>query len=151
MACNYRRMDYEDIPEVLRMSEDFFNVSAMSSITRWDPVYVGAILEGLMDNEDFYGLVAEENEEILGMITAIKTPSTFFNGYMASEQVWWVKPEHRTKPYIGLKLFNKCWAWAIDSKCKVFTAGEAHGVSEVGSIYERLGFTKVDSTWMKRI
>ena len=151
MACKYRKMELKDIPEVLGMCEEFYNLSAMAEMTSWDPEYVENILGLLIDKEDFYGLIAEDNGEILGMITAVKVPSTFFNGYQASEQVWWVKPQYRTKPYIGLKLFNHCWKWALDNDCKMFTAGEAAGVSTVSEMYKRLGFTKIDSTWMKRL
>jgi GNAT superfamily N-acetyltransferase len=47
-------------------------------------------------NPNFFGLVAEDNNKLVGMLGIILAPHLFNNKVIVAEEIaWWVEPEHR--------------------------------------------------------
>ena len=147
---NYRRMVYDDIPQVVSMMEDFFYMSKLPSVGSFDTYRVASVLEGLVPSDKFFGFVAVVDNKIVGLITAHITPSLFEHGDICSELVWWVSKEYRGTT-IGLRLFYYMEEWAKFKGCSTLQVGGAEGYSNVENMYLKLGFTKIDSTYWRKL
>jgi ribosomal protein S18 acetylase RimI-like enzyme len=68
----------------------------------------------------------------------------------ATELAWYVSPESRGGRY-GIKLMQFMEEIAKEAGVKYFTMVSMHSSMEVGSIYERMGYTKTETAYTKVI
>lgn len=152
MEFNYRQMNHKDVKDVARMCYDFYLESSINGLVPWDHAYICENLHALVDNADFFGLVAMDKKHVAGFITAIKTPSTFYKGYMASEQVFWIDPPYRKTSMMPLRLLRSFKQWAKDTDCKVFTMGaDAKNWVELEGPYKLVGLKPGDMTYWGKV
>lgn len=149
---NLRPMVDEDIDTVVDMCFKFFEQTKYTEVMLFEHGHLAAVLHNLVRSDDFLGVVAEDTKTggIAGFITAIAVPHTLCNTTLANEQGWWVEPQYRGTS-VWLQLINFYQDWAREKGCLTATIGAAEGVTNLERVLPRLGYTKTDSTWMKRL
>jgi len=147
---NYRRMNYSDIESVIPLMEEFFYLSRLPNVSTFDYSRVSRVLHEFVQSDKFFGFIAEADGRIVGVITAHMSPSLFDNGDICSELVWYTIKEYRGTS-VGLRLFHYMEEWARYKGCSLLQVGGAEGYSNVEKMYSRLGFTKVDSTFWRKL
>jgi predicted acetyltransferase len=93
-------------------------------------------------------LVAEKNDELVGMLIAYKVPFLWDNSkYIMNEIAYWVELEHRggTAGYRLLKEYVKeCEQMKDDSMIANYTISQMEGQT---LNYSRFGFKPIEHTW----
>jgi RimJ/RimL family protein N-acetyltransferase len=89
-------------------------------------------------------LVAEKDRAPIGMLGLIVLPHLFSGQPHCSEVFWWVDPDHRG---CGLRLLRAGEAWAWDHGATSFHVSAPD--LRVGALYERLGYTKVETAYLR--
>ena len=110
-------------------------------------------LQKLVNGRDSDLFVLRKEKDIVGFLGL----TTFINsiGYnkVANEHYWYVLPKHRG---IGsIRMIKMAKQWAIEKECSHLMmnasnlAGDSH--RQVCNLYERLGMSKMESTYIQRI
>lgn len=92
-------------------------------------------------------LVYEIDGKIVGLIAGIVSAKYFCSGKSLQELVWFVHPEHRT---CGVRLLKAFEQLARDEGCDDIMMIHLEN-NNLGDIYERFGYKKIQSTYLKRM
>jgi len=139
-----RKADKFDFEAILDLSEEFWKSTIYTE--KFDRDHTKVMVEmahscGLLAVIDLGGVV--------GFCAAVKAPiigSPLALG--ATELAWYVKPDHRGGRK-GIELMKFMEDLAADEGVKYFTMVAMHSSMEVGSIYERLGYKKSETSYTK--
>lgn len=99
---NIRPATRDDIPRIVEMAERFYPQSPYPAIYGDMPRTQAAgvvivMMQGMTEHGIQPGvmLVAEKDDELVGMLALHLDPATFTPEVVAGEIVWWMEPEHR--------------------------------------------------------
>jgi len=139
-----RKADECDFEAILDLSEEFWKSTIYTE--KFDRDHTKAMVEMAHD----CGLLAViDLDEVVGFCAAVKAPilgSPLALG--ATELAWYVKPDHRGGRK-GIELMKFMEDLAAEEGVKYFTMVAMHSSMEVGSIYERLGYKKSETSYTK--
>jgi N-acetylglutamate synthase-like GNAT family acetyltransferase len=139
-----RKADYSDFEAILDLSEEFWKSTIYTE--KFDREHTKVMVEmayqhGLLAVIDLGGVV--------GFCAAVKAPilgSPLALG--ATELAWYVKPDHRGGRK-GIELMIYMEELAKAENVKYFTMVAMHSSMEVGLIYERMGYSKSETSYTK--
>lgn len=135
----------KDIPNLLRMSESFFDASGYGDITTFNKIDSTIILTSLIDLQT---LVTDGKNAMLGFVLfpLYMNKSTI----MAQELFWWVDTEKRgTK--VGIELLKYSEKIAKESGATVMnmlSLSELDG-DKVNKLYSKLGYSPKEQSYMR--
>ena len=135
----------EDIPELLRMSESFFNASGYAELTTFDESDSESTLNNLIEKG---WLLTDGNHAMLGFVVF----PMFMNSstIIAQELFWWVDEEAR-KTGAGIKILSKAEKLAKEHGAKalmMLSLNDLNG-KKVNKLYESLGYKQKEQTYMR--
>ncbi len=135
-----------DLDALVAMGCRFLASTSYRGLIRENPDQMRALATHLVSGEDGLMLVAEVDGALVGMIGCFMFPHPLSAERIASEVCWWVDPGQRGA---GLKLLRQAEQWARGRAAVAFQmiAPDAR----VETLYTRLGFTKVETAYQKRI
>lgn len=87
---------------------------------------------------------------LVGMICILVAGHPFTGQLYGDEVAWWVEPEYRTGR-IGYNLLRTAEDWSRQNGLSVLKMVAPAGSPEVGTFYERVGFTLVESAYQKQL
>lgn len=142
-----RNGEYKDLPRIVEMAREFWSHTIYDEEYCPDTVYVMAELslnQGLLSVLEVDGIAR-------GFACGIKGPllanSEVFTG---TELAWWVDPEYRQgKNGIGLMEHLENQAKEVGIKYWNMAYMESSMPEVIKGIYKKMGYTKVESTYMK--
>lgn len=89
-------------------------------------------------------------DQIVGTLGALIGPSLFSPSELrAQELFWYVKKEHRAHSLSGIKLLKAYEAWSQERGADSLTAVALDQLPEVVNIYERTGYKKLETHFLK--
>lgn len=136
----------DDLQELVDMLHDLHNESDYS---RWafDEEIMTADIAPYISRNDGACFIGNGGF-IAGRL--FKYPSS--NTTACAEQYWYVKPEHRGGS-LGIKLYRKLEAWALDRGCEdlVFEIGTGIDMEKVGNLLLKLGHRHVGGVYKKEM
>ena len=135
----------EDIPEMLRMGESFFDASGYSDLTTFDKEDTESLLIKLIDER---WLLTDGKSTLLGFVVF----PMFMNNktVVAQELFWWVDESARGSR-VGIEILKKAEELAKEhgaTAMMMLSIKELNGDS-VNKLYERLGYSKREQTYMR--
>lgn len=92
-------------------------------------------------------LVADNGDHLVGMLAIVALLHPLGGKLYAEEVCWWVEPEHRSG-FIGPKMLRSAEDWARRKGCSVVKMVAPHG-STVGDFYGRIGYTPIETAYIK--
>ena len=139
----------EDISEMVRIGELFFNESGYAELSSYDPESVESYLSQFMDNGICILIVAEENG-IVGVTGALLFPLYLNQScILAQELFWWVHPEHRGGAGRDMLKLLESEAKTRGAKALIMLALEKLNPEFVGRLYKRLGYKLIEHQYIK--
>lgn len=108
-----------------------------------------SIVHMVINNPRGYGLLAYTDDgEPVGMISGSITPYFFSRGYVASDFVWYVLPEHRGSR-TAVRLLQKFKDWAEENGASQLYMGVTTNISaeRTGKLLGKLGFEHVGGNY----
>ncbi len=146
---NFKIATEEDRPWLIRMCLSFFSFSEYSKVKEPD-------LDKIEQTVDWY-LTRPQNEAIVillmfegipvGMLSLMNAPTPFWTGFLASEQTWWVEPEHRGRD--SLKMIDIAEEWAKKTGCIGLCLSALNSNSKVSKLYEKKGYQLSELAYFK--
>jgi N-acetylglutamate synthase-like GNAT family acetyltransferase len=140
-----------DLPRMLEMIQHFSeqgNMPKQLSNDELDLLYINKLFHHLILGAGIV-LVAEKNNEVVGLIMGIKNSNIWYPSQIVlSELIFWIEPEHR-KGRIGynlLKEYNKlAEEMRQQNKITMYTMTKTIHFNQIN--YERFGYNKIEETW----
>lgn len=132
-----------DLPTILVMGRRFLASSSYRDVLRDNPQQMARFASALMEQGGLF--VLEVDGAVVGMLGALMTPHYLSGDAIATEVVWWVDPAHRG--WGGRQLLEAAEQWA---KTQGAVALQMIAPDErVGRLYERAGYSFVESAYQK--
>lgn len=154
----HRRVEYDlrlaeasDWQDVLRMSKDFHSESPYSDI-EFSEKRVREIFDQYLssDKTEIMVLLLTQGEEVCGTIVSVCSKFPFSEEKAASELIWWVDHEHRSRRG-SLSLFRAYEFWCQKVGARYSSAVSTEGTVQLDKFYERSGYKKAETTYIKRL
>lgn len=153
-----RAAQASDTPRLIEMAGRFLASSRYGELMPSTPAMLEALIEvvkevGTILVVDLGGGPARygttEPPNLIGMIALAAVPHPMNGELYAEEIAWWIEPEERGGT-IGPQLHGAGEAWARDRKLTMIRMLSPAG-SDLGVYYRRLGYTEVETAWIKRL
>lgn len=150
-----RQATAADAPAILGLAHRFIESTLYVDLLQFNPDALGALtLQALETGVIFLGEVdtgslAGEDWQPVGMIAGVVEVNPISGDRMVSELVWWVNPEH-AKTSLGPKLLRSMEEWTRHNACLCLKMVAPAG-STVGRFYERLGYSPIETAYVKRV
>lgn len=144
-----RLMTKNDFPRVVPLLEDFVTFSSYD--LPFDVSHVESTFNSLADSEDalLLVLVDTDDDDVCGIFGAVVNVHLYSPVKVASELVWWVKPEVRGRKE-SLKMLRAFEYWARNVKAADFVSMSSLSVNQsVSKIYQRYGYKEAETAWIK--
>ena len=111
-----------------------------------------SIMRMVVDNPNGFGMLAYDGDKAVGMIAGSVSPYFFSKGMLASDFVWYVRPEARGSR-TSVKLLKMFSDWAIGRGATELYMGVTTNVesARTGELLQRLGFEHVGGNYRKRL
>lgn len=143
----FRLATYNDMSELLRMGELFFNASGYSDITTFNKDDAERLLGQLIDSET---ILTDGKHSMLGYLVF----PIFMNVscLVAQELFWWVDEDHR-KGGAGVQLLKQVERQAKKqgaTTMMMLSLKELDG-DKVNKLYLRLGYSEREKTFMRAL
>lgn len=141
-----REATLDDVPAIVDMGLQFLRTSDYKEALGENPTQIAATVNWLIADKNGVVLVADYDCGLIGMIGLLIFTHHFSGESIAGELAWWVNPEHRG---FGVRLLKAAERWAAERGAERMQMIAPSG--EVGRIYERLGYTLVETAYQRNL
>jgi GNAT superfamily N-acetyltransferase len=145
-----RHAIHKDIGAIIAMSEKFYATTHYSRWAEFNPETVDSLATSLLENHIL--LVAELDDEVVGMVGLFVAPFMFNNDRIgAYEVVWWVNPDAQGAG-VGMELLA-----AIEPACRAKGVNAiqmvmmANSPPKAQAIYEKFGYNHSETSFTKEL
>src|SRR5690606_23617823 len=145
-----RQATLADMPAIVTMGENFYGTTHYPGIAEFCPASVER-LAGLLISDGVF-LVADDGNQLQGMVGLLVAPFMFNNSSRAAyEVVWWVNPSARGG-MTAVRLLSAIEPACLDAGCEAIQMVHmADSPPQAAALYRRLGYGHTESSWTKRI
>ena len=140
----------QDIPEMARLGRLFFNESGYSILGDYSEKSVKESLTTFLESGQCVLIVAEEDDEIVGIAGALIFPLYLNqNIKMSQELFWWVHPEKRGTIGKEMLTYMEKQLEGNGVNALIMICLENLNPSLTGKLYERRGYKLIEHNYMR--
>lgn len=147
---NIRRATLADVPRLAEMAARFVRESSYSKVVTPSEPAMEQSFAAIVSSPTGICFVAEEGGGVQGAILGLVTPHLMTGGNVAVEIGWWVEPEVRGATGLALLSAYEAAVQIAGVTLSVMTCPPDNS-ERVGRIYERAGYAKFETTYMKAL
>lgn len=137
----------DELPRIVAMGLAFLRSTPYHDLLHENPEKMGSLATWLITSEDGLLLVAEEGSDLVGMIGLLVFAHHLSGERVAGEMFWWVEPSARGS--VGVRLFRAAEAWALSQHVAKLQMVAPN--PKVGKLYERFGYTAIETAYQKAV
>jgi GNAT superfamily N-acetyltransferase len=147
MTQPVRRATQQDAGAILELSRRFLAGSPYGHLLAFNPDALESLIAFTLERGAVF--LAEVDGAPVGFLAGMVVHNPISGELMAEEFAWWVNPEQRggRLAYYILRSFEE-WAGQMGSVCLKMVAPAG---SDVGRFYARLGYTPLETAFIKRL
>jgi GNAT superfamily N-acetyltransferase len=149
----YEPFEVERLQDILRLGIAMQQEGDYAAVPFDIAQAANSILGMVINNPNGFGLLAYTDEgEAVGMIAGSISPYFFSQGALASDFVWYVKPEYRGSR-TAIKLLKAFRSWAKENNASELYMGVTTNIAadRTGELLQRLGFEHVGGNYRARL
>lgn len=143
-----RKATAADATRIVEMVGHFIEGTSYQRFFRFKPSVIGELVGQCLDIG--LVLVAVEGDRIVGMYAAFPLVEPIGKQPMLDEMAWWVEPSHRGGS-VGPRLLKAAETWALQKGLVLVKMVAPDDQPQVAAYYERLGYTRVETSYVKRL
>jgi len=149
---NIRAANQEDLVDCVDLLRKFSSESGTTELLGFDEDVVFWRLQQALDNPDYFVNVLTVDDSVEGICVGFTVQSITSTTVQASEISWYVNEKHRGSSY-SIRLMKRLeeWAKSRGAKCLAMISLERLNPELSESIYEKLGYVKTETTFVKVI
>jgi GNAT superfamily N-acetyltransferase len=148
-ACLIRRATEADGPALVRMALRFQETPDYAAHLRATPATFARLIWALLHDDGAAVWVAQSAGVVQGLFAATVYPHPMSGEVMGQEFAWWLEPDARGGQ-TARQLLETAEAWARERGAVRFQMAAPAG-SRVGTWYRRLGYTAVETHYMREL
>jgi GNAT superfamily N-acetyltransferase len=142
-----RKATPADASRLVEMAGHFVEQTRYSTLFRFKPAAVAQLVALVLEHGVIF--VAEQDGAIVGMLAALPMEEPIAKTPMLDEMAWWVEPAFR-RGSVGPKLLRAAESWAVQKGLRLVKMVAPVGTN-VGDYYKRMGYTEVETSWVKKL
>lgn len=140
-----------DIPKLIELSEQLIETSKYRFLNFSPKRLTQVLTDGInQDPTKAICLIGKIDGEIVGTIAGAVGQTAFSEDQIASEWLWWVKPNLGKRKLLQLLDGFEYWAKHV-AKCKAMLVGRMHFKDQSESYFSRHGFFKSEEFYLKEL
>ena len=143
---NIRKAVEEDVLDCLILFKQFHKESKVPY--SWDAKKTQEAIISSFPTDNYEILLAEKDEEILGLIACMYGQPLFSSETLATEIAWYVHKDHRTST-AAFRLMKAYEEWALSKGVKYIGMTYLEGITDLSQIYEKKGYSKAETHHIK--
>jgi|TARA_B110000977_G_scaffold44963_1_gene61171 RimJ/RimL family protein N-acetyltransferase len=143
-----REATQDDVFDILILAKEFSKEAPKSH--KWNKDKTEQFLFSALQNTNMTILVIDADGEIEGALVGLISELYMSYTAQATELAWFISKEHRGKPS-SLKLIKSFERWAKDNGVNQIGMGDIEGISNLSKLYNRLGYYRAESVYLKEI
>lgn len=143
-----RKARPEDAARICELVGHFITQTSYRDLLPYKPTRIAALVEQSLRIGCI--LVAEEAGALVGFIAGFPLEEPVAGMRIFDELAWWVEPTHRGGSLVGPKLLRTAEHWAKQKNLQLCKMVAPAGTN-VGAFYARMGYTEVETSWIKRL
>ncbi len=149
---------------LIRKPVDQYDILAMETLARkmhaegafrgldYDVRKVLAIGKQVLNNPDYFGVLCEHDDEIIGLMVCYVTEFYFGTDKIAQDMVLYIDKTRRGGAG-GLRMIERYVEWAVDKGAKEIQLGQTVGIDAdaVAKLYAHAGFELIGQLYKRRV
>jgi len=149
---------------LIRKPQDQYDIMAMETLARkmhaegafrgldYDVRKVLAIGDQLLHNPDYFGVLCEHDDEIIGLMVCYITEFYFGTDKIAQDMVLYIDKTRRGGVG-GLRMIEHYVEWAVEKGAKEIQLGQTVGIDAdaVAKLYAHAGFELIGQLYKRRV
>ena len=143
----------EDVPFLAQMASRFYGYAVSKNGLKFNPSHFMRYCILLVESDNGMILVMERDGKIVGSSAAELVPWFMdFSQVIMSEKWWWVDSDYRGGVE-SMKLVSRLIGWgkSMGASTVIMVAIETPQSGKVEQLYERMGFSKLETHYIKGI
>ena len=143
-----REATQDDVFDILILAKEFSKEAPKSH--KWNKAKTEQFLLSTLHNTNMVIFVIDVDGEIEGALVGLLSELYMSHTVQATELAWFVSKEYRGK-LSSLKLVAHFEQWSVDNGATQVGMGDIEGISSLKNLYNRLGYTKAESVYIKEL
>lgn len=135
--------------KIAELGRDFFKEAGWTDITKWNHEKAQSSLAKMIENENCVLLVAEEQNEIIGMAGAFVQEIWFSDENLGQELFWYIKPESRGG--IGSELLKKLEENLKEKGADIIAMIGLEKTKSLNNYFLKKGYRPSEYSYIKRL
>lgn len=135
-----------DVPQLVAMFLAFVASTQYARYVGHDAAHATRFLEQLVANPDGVVVVAERDDQVIGMLGLLAYAHPMSGERVATEAFWWLDPRHRG---YGVWVLRRAERWARGHGVKRLSLMAPADNARVMDVYEALGYEAVEITYQR--
>lgn len=137
----------DDLDRLMVLAKEFQEEAP--SQHEWDEDKSRAVVAASFDDDNQVIITFKVNGEIVGMLYGVVTEPFLSYKKVATELAWFVSKDYRGKG--ALAMVNIFEQWALFKGATAVVMADIEGVTPLGKAYEKLGYSKLETSYSKDI
>jgi|TARA_R110001632_G_scaffold70683_4_gene164527 RimJ/RimL family protein N-acetyltransferase len=138
----------DDIFDILILAKEFSKEAPSSH--KWDKEKTEQFLVSSFNNTNMEIFVIDIDGEIEGALVGLVAKFYMSHTVQATELAWFVSKDYRGKP-ASIRLMKAFEKWAKENEANYVGMGDIEGLSNLEKLYNRLGYKKTESIYLKEL
>jgi RimJ/RimL family protein N-acetyltransferase len=138
----------DDVFDILILAKEFSREAPKSH--KWNKDKTEQFLLSAFQNTNMEIFVIEVGGEIEGALVGLLCELYMSHTVQATELAWFVSKDYRGKP-ASLRLIKAFEKWAKESGANQIGRGDIQGISSLEKLYNRLGYERAETVYLKEL
>ena len=138
----------DDVFDILILAKEFSREAPKSH--KWNKDKTEQFLLSALHNTNMEIFVIGVGDEIEGALVGLLSELYMSHTVQATELAWFVTKEYRGKP-ASIRLMKTFEKWAKENGASQVGMGDIEGISSLEKLYNRLGYKKAETVYLKEL
>lgn len=147
-ATKIRTATPDDVFDILILAKEFSKEAPQSH--KWNKEKTEQFILSALQNTNMTIFVIDVDGEIEGALVGLLSELYMSYTVQATELAWFVSKDYRGKP-ASLKLIKAFEKWAKESGANQVGMGDIEGISSLEKLYNRLGYERAETVYLKEL
>ena len=138
----------DDVFDILILAKEFSKEAPSSH--KWNKDKTEQFLVSSLSNTNMEIFVIDVGGEIEGALVGLLSELYMSHTVQATELAWFVAKDYRGKP-ASIRLIKAFEKWAKESGANQVGMGDIEGISSLENLYNRLGYERAETVYLKEL
>lgn len=145
-SITIRKAVADDLLDCLMLFKQFHKEAKLPY--KFDPQKTQRVFLETLEVDSFETFVADRDGDLVGFICCVYMEPLFSSDKISTDIAWFVNKEHRNSS-AGFRLLKEYEEWAVNNNIKYVGIAYLERVTDLSKVYEKKGYVKAETHYMK--